>query len=136
MNKLIFKIARKIDPPEPPRTTGQWVRALNGNIVWDPTDLDAPPEHDPTPGILRQLDLIEERRRQRGDCREPTPEQLEDGRRAFEEMIERIRAEGNVPHSVELCEASAAVNDVNGLRVLSNSVTVCFLFVVSSKRGS
>jgi len=49
--------------------------------------------HGTWPGILRQLDLIEERRRQRGDCREATPEQLEDGRRAFEEAIERIRAE-------------------------------------------
>jgi hypothetical protein len=92
MNKLISKIARKIDPPEPPRTTGQWVRSLSGAIIWDPWDMDAPPDHDPTPGILRQLDLIEERRRQRGDCREPTPEQLEDGRRAFEEAIADIRA--------------------------------------------
>jgi hypothetical protein len=93
MKKLVSKIAHKIDPPEPPRTTGQWVRAASGEIVWDPWDMDAPPDHDPLPGILRQLDLIEERRRQRGDCREPTPEQLEDGRRAFEDALERIRAE-------------------------------------------
>jgi hypothetical protein len=47
-----------------------------------------------------------------------------------------LAKKGIAPRSVELCEASAAVNDVKRPSRLSNCVTVCFLFVVSSKRGS
>jgi hypothetical protein len=46
---------------------------------------------------------------------------------------------GIAPRSVELCEASAAVNDVKRLSRFEQQrgcLFPCFLFVVSSKRGS
>jgi hypothetical protein len=46
LNKLISKIALKIDPPEPPRTTGNWVMGLNGQLVWDPWDFPEPTEEE------------------------------------------------------------------------------------------
>jgi hypothetical protein len=53
--------------------------------------MDEPPEHDPTPGILDQLHRIRERLQAEPGWKEPTPDQLEDGRRAFDEAIERVR---------------------------------------------
>jgi hypothetical protein len=55
--------------------------------------MDAPPESDPLPRLVEEMDLIAERVRTQADYKPPTPEQLEDGRRAFEACIERIRAE-------------------------------------------
>jgi hypothetical protein len=75
------------------RSVGNWVRSLSGALVWDSWDMDAPPEYDPTPRILDQLQRIRERMEADPDWKEPTPDQLEDGRRAFEDAIERIRAE-------------------------------------------
>jgi hypothetical protein len=75
------------------RSVGNWVRSLSGALVWDPWDMDAAPDYDPAPRILEQLQRIRERMEADPDWKEPTPEQLEDGRRAFEDAIERIRAE-------------------------------------------
>src|SRR5580693_3330260 len=91
MKKLVSKIAHKIDPPPPPRTTGQWVRAASGEIVWDSWDMDAPPDHDPLPGVLEQLERTAERLRADPGWKEPTEAEKVDGRRAFEEAIESIR---------------------------------------------
>jgi hypothetical protein len=55
--------------------------------------MDAPPENDPTPRILAQLELTRERLRAQPGWQEPTEEQKADGRRALDEAIERIRAE-------------------------------------------
>jgi hypothetical protein len=75
------------------RTVGQWVRGLNGTVIWDPTDLDAPPESDPLPRILEQLDRSRERLQAEPGWKPPTPEQLDDARRAFEDVTESMRAE-------------------------------------------
>jgi hypothetical protein len=101
-------------PPCRPRSsrptgTGQWVRGLNGNVIWDPYDMDAPPDHDPMPVILGQLALMAERRREQGDYREPTEEQKADVRRQLEEMIERHRAER------QLCGTSATPTRPRGV---------------------
>ena len=64
-----------------------------GSSANRPNNLDAPPDHDPMPRILEQLATIAERNRARPGWKEPTPEQPEDGRRAFDDAIRRIRAE-------------------------------------------
>jgi hypothetical protein len=93
MKKLVSKIAHKIDPPPPPRTTGQWVRAASGEIVWDSWDMDAPPDHDPMPGILDALERTAKNLREGRDWKEPTEEQKAETRRVLEERRERQRAE-------------------------------------------
>jgi hypothetical protein len=37
------------------RDSGNWVRVRGGALIWDPWDMDAPPESDPLPRILEQL---------------------------------------------------------------------------------
>jgi hypothetical protein len=75
------------------RSVGNWVRGQSGALVWDSYDLDAPPEHDPTPNILDQLHRIRERLRAEPGWKEPTEAEKAEGRRAFDEAIERIRSE-------------------------------------------
>ena len=75
------------------RTTGQWVRGPNGNVIWDATDLDTLPDHDPLPLLIEQMNRTAERLRAQPGDEPPTPEQLVDGRRAFDDAIARIRAE-------------------------------------------
>ena len=55
--------------------------------------MDAPPDYDPMPALLAEMDRIGERLRSQPGWKPPTPEQQERGRRAFEDAIERIRAE-------------------------------------------
>jgi hypothetical protein len=74
-------------------SVGNWVHNHSGALIWDPWDMDKPPEHDPTPGILEQLARIRERMDADPEWKPPTPDQLEDGRRAFDSALERIRAE-------------------------------------------
>jgi hypothetical protein len=75
------------------RDTGNWVRNHSGALIWDAWDMDKPPEHDPTPGILEQLARIRERLQTEPGWTEPTEAEKAEGRRAFDEAIERIRAE-------------------------------------------
>jgi hypothetical protein len=72
------------------------------SLVWDPYHLNAPPEHSPALGILAQLQRIRERMEADPDWRPPTFDQIEDGKRVFEDAIERIRGSGsNFPAHVE-----------------------------------
>jgi hypothetical protein len=75
------------------RKTGNWVRSLSGALVWDSYDLDALPEHDPGPRILEQLQRIRERLQAEPGWTEPTEDEKAAAGRAFDEAIERIRAE-------------------------------------------
>jgi hypothetical protein len=75
------------------RKTGNWVRNLSGALVWDAWDMDAPPGHDPTPGILDQLHRIRERLQAEPGWKEPTEAQKADARSGIEEAFERIRSE-------------------------------------------
>ena len=90
-------ILKRLDAIEaklsPSRGVGQWVRGLGGAIIWEPTDLDAPPDHDPLPLLIEQMNRTAERLRAQPGDEPPTPEQLVDGRRAFDDAIARIRAE-------------------------------------------
>jgi hypothetical protein len=73
-------------------SVGNWVRNSSGALIWDQWDMDAPPDYDPGPRILDQLQRIRERMEADPDWKPPTPEQIEDGRRAFDEAIQLIRA--------------------------------------------
>jgi hypothetical protein len=68
MNHTILRRLAALEARRP-TGTGQWVRGLNGNVIWDPCDMDAPPDHDPLPVILGQLALMAERPREQGDYR-------------------------------------------------------------------
>jgi hypothetical protein len=59
---------------------GQWVRSLSGAVIWDPWDMDAPPDHDPLPGLIAEIDRTAEHMRASPNWREPTEEQKADGR--------------------------------------------------------
>jgi hypothetical protein len=74
------------------RKTGNWVRNLSGALVWDSWDMDAPPEHDPTPGILDQLQRIRERLQAQPGWTEPSEAEKAAAGRLFEDALERIRA--------------------------------------------
>jgi hypothetical protein len=75
-----------------PTGAGNWIR-VNGALIWDPWDMGALPDHDPTPRILDQLTFIRERMEAQPGYTPPTKSELEDGWRAFEDAIERIRAQ-------------------------------------------
>jgi hypothetical protein len=74
------------------RSVGNWVRNLSGALVWDSWDMDKPPEHDPGPRILDQLQRIRERLQAEPGWTEPTEAEKAEGRRAFDDAIARIRA--------------------------------------------
>jgi hypothetical protein len=93
LNALLAHIERLEKHLNLDRTAGNWVRAAGGQLIWDPWDMDAPPESDPVPRILGQIATIRERLQAEPGYKPPTPEQLEDGRRTFDEAIARIRAE-------------------------------------------
>jgi hypothetical protein len=76
-----------------PTGTGQWVRGLNGNVIWDPWDMDAPPDHDPGPGILTRLQEMAERLRADPDYKPPTEAEKAETMRRLDEHRERQRAE-------------------------------------------
>jgi hypothetical protein len=81
LNKLISKIALKIDPPEPPRTTGNWVIGLNGQLVWDPWDFPEPTEEEAAAtlsSLSQRLDDMAAKARARPDYKPPTEEQIEE----------------------------------------------------------
>jgi hypothetical protein len=88
--KRLDAIEAKLNPN---RGAGQWVRGLGGAVVWDPTDLDAPPETDPLPLLIDAMDRTAERLRAEPGWREPTDAQRAEGRMGLEECIERYRAE-------------------------------------------
>jgi hypothetical protein len=75
------------------RKTGNWVRNLSGALVWDSWDMDAPPEHDPTPGILDQLQRIRERLQAQPGWTEPSEAEKAAAGRLFEDA-RRSRAGG------------------------------------------
>jgi hypothetical protein len=81
LNKLISKIALKIDPPEPPRTTGNWVIGLNGQLVWDPWDFPEPTEEEAAAtlsSLSQRFDDMAAKARARPDYKPPTEEQIEE----------------------------------------------------------
>jgi hypothetical protein len=75
------------------RDTGNWVRNHSGALIWDDWDMDKPPEADPSPRILEQLQRIRERMQAQEGWKEPSEAEKAEGRRAFDEAIERIRSE-------------------------------------------
>jgi hypothetical protein len=92
LNALLARIERLEKHLNLDRTASNWIR-VNGALIWDPWDMDAPPESDPVPRLLDELDCIRERLQAEPGYKPPTPEQLEDGRRAFDEAVESMRAE-------------------------------------------
>jgi hypothetical protein len=55
--------------------------------------MDAPPEHDPTPGILEQLQRIRERMQAQEGWKEPTEGEKAEAKCGLDEALERMRAE-------------------------------------------
>jgi hypothetical protein len=95
LNKLISKIAGKIDPPEPARSkVANWVRSLTGALVWDPWDFPEPTEEEAAATLerlRRQLELTAERLPP--DRAPPTPEQVEATRRILDDVVAKYEAE-------------------------------------------
>jgi hypothetical protein len=75
------------------RDTGNWVRNHSGALIWDDWDMDKPPEADPSPRILEQLQRIRERMQAQPGWKEPSEAEKAAAGRPFEGAIERIRAE-------------------------------------------
>jgi hypothetical protein len=90
--RLLAQIKAKLNPP-PRSKVGNWVRTRAGALIWDPWDMDAPPDHDPMPGILDALERTAKNLREGRDWKEPTEEQKAETRRVLEERRERQRAE-------------------------------------------
>jgi hypothetical protein len=88
--KRLDAIERKVNMN---RDVGNWVRSYTGAVIWDRWDMDAPPEFDPLPGLLDDTELTAERLRSQPGWTEPTEAQKVEAVRAFDEMIERMRAE-------------------------------------------
>jgi hypothetical protein len=75
------------------RNVGQWVRGLDGTIIWDPWDMDAVPESDPLPRLRERLETMAERLRSQPGCEPPTEAQKAKTQRGLDEALARIRAE-------------------------------------------
>jgi len=75
-----------------PTGAGNWVVALNGEIIWDPW---VPPALDNgvTERILAQLDRTRERLQAQPGYVPPTPAQIEGAKRGLDEALARMREE-------------------------------------------
>jgi hypothetical protein len=64
-----------------------------GALVWVSWDADAPPDHDPLPRLLAEMETIAERLRSQPGYQPPTEAQAAETRRELDEVVERMRAE-------------------------------------------
>jgi hypothetical protein len=85
MSQILARLERLEKQLNLDRKVGNWVRATPGGpIIWDPWDMDAPPDTDPTPRLLAEMDRIRERLMAQPDYKPPMPDQLERGRRTLD----------------------------------------------------
>jgi hypothetical protein len=78
-----------------PSNVGNWVTGLSGQLVWDPWDPEPTEEKAAATlaSLMRQMDMLAERRRAQPDYVPPTEAQKAEATARFEEMVERMRAE-------------------------------------------
>jgi type I site-specific restriction endonuclease len=96
MKKLVSKIAHKIDPPPPPRTTGYWVIGLSGQLIWDPWDFPEPTEEEAAAtltSLTQRLEDMAAKARAQPDWTEPSEQQKAEATRRLEEKMESYRAQ-------------------------------------------
>jgi hypothetical protein len=61
MSQILARLERIEKRLALPTGAGNWVRAAGGQLIWDPWDMDAPPDHDPMPRLLDEMERIRER---------------------------------------------------------------------------
>jgi hypothetical protein len=93
--KLLARIKAKLT--EPPRSkVGNWVIGLSGQLIWDAWDFPEPTEDEAAAtrtALSRRLEEMAAKLRASPDYAPPTPAQLEEGRRAFAGLAEKLDAE-------------------------------------------
>jgi hypothetical protein len=82
-----------------PGKTGNWVRALSGEIIWDPYDFPEPTAEEGAATkarLIAEMDQIAARLRTEKGWKEPTPEQIAETKCGLDEVLEKMQAEKQI----------------------------------------